>query len=92
MGVVDGAGGADEQHFLPRLDPPMVAQALQGGQAGDSDHRRLLEGEVCWSGSELVFASERVLGGSALAEHLIASLETGHVPADSLHDPGDVHA
>lgn len=76
----------DDQDLLPRLDPPVVAQALQGGQAGDGDHRRLLEGQVCWSGCELVLASARVLGEGALAdaEHLIARLEPGSRKTDLL--------
>ena len=40
----------------------MVAEPLQGGQAGDRDDRRLLEGEVRRPGRKLVLGSARVLG------------------------------
>jgi hypothetical protein len=72
----------------------VVAQALQGGQAGDGDRRGLLEGEVRRLGRELVLRSAGVLGEGALAEaeHLIAGLESGHLVADRFHDPGDVRA
>src|SRR5215203_3202909 len=56
--------------------------------------RRLLEGEVCGLGRELVLASTHVLGVGALsdAEHLITWLEAGHVLAECLHNPGHVRA
>ncbi len=90
----DSSRRADDQNPLPRLDLPVVAQALQGGQAGDGDRRRLLEGEVRGPVRELLLPSERILGEGALAdaEHLVAGLEAGHVLADRLHDPGEVHA
>src|SRR5215211_3670009 len=84
----------DDQHFLPRAHLSVIAQGLQGGRAHDGYHRRLLKGEVYRLGRELVFASTYVLGVGALsdAEHLIAGLETGHILADRLHDPGHVRA
>ena len=71
----------------------MVAQRLEGRRAGDADCRRLFEGEVFRFGRELVFAGERISRerGLADAEHLIAGLEPGHVVANCLDNPREVH-
>src|SRR5215208_5301744 len=84
----------DEQHFLPRTHLSVVAQGLQGGRAHDGYHRRLLEGEVCRLGRELVLASTHVLGVGALpdTEYLIARLEPAHMLAECPHDTGHVRA
>jgi hypothetical protein len=47
---------------LSWLHPPGVAQALQGGQAGDRDGRGLVEGEGRVLAREPVLAGARVLG------------------------------
>jgi hypothetical protein len=87
---------AGYQHFLARLDPPVLAQALQGGLAGQGDYGRLFEGEVRRLGRQLALRSAGVLGEGALAgaEHFLAGLEPGHLVADRRHDPGHsrVHA
>ena len=88
------SGGPDDQHLLSGLDLGHVAQCLQGGQAGDRDGGGLLEAEVRRLRSELVLRGDGVLreGSLADAEHLVAGGEAGHVLADRLHDPGQVHA
>ena len=99
LGYLHGVGPhssrrTDNQHFLPRAYLSVVAQGLQGGRPHDGENRRLLEGEVCGLGRELVLPSTHVLGVGALsdAEHLIPRLEPAHVLADCLHDPGHVRA
>jgi len=76
------------------LDLAHVPERLQGGEPGDGDSRGLLEAEVGWLGRELVLWRAGVLGEGAVtpAEHLITRLEPGHLAADRLHTPGDVHA
>ena len=88
------ARGAYDKYLLIRLETSVVAQALQGGQARDGNHRRLIEGEVYRSGRKLLLPSERILGEGALAdaEHLIARLDPAHVLANRLHDPCEVHS
>jgi len=73
----------------PGSTRPWSLQALQGGQAGDGDHRRLFEGEVHQLGRELVLKRACVFGERALAdaERLIARPESGYILADRLHDP-----
>jgi hypothetical protein len=45
---------ADHQDLLPRLDLAHVAEALEGGEAGDGDGRGLLEGHVGRLGGEVL--------------------------------------
>jgi hypothetical protein len=67
---------------------------LEGGEPRDGHDRGLLEAEVCRLGREVVLASAGVLGEGAVApaEHLITGPEPGHLGADRLDAPGDVHA
>jgi hypothetical protein len=85
---------ADDQHLLPRLNLPHVAQSLERGGAGGGNGRRLLEGEVRRLGRNLVRSSGRVLGEGAVAgaEHLIARLEPRHILADRLDATCDILA
>jgi hypothetical protein len=55
---------------------------------------RLLEAQVRRLGRESVWGCGRILreGAVAGAEHLVANLELGHLPADRLDGPGDIHA
>jgi len=79
---------------LPRLDLALVAKRLEGGEAGDGHDRRLLKGEVRRFRREVILWSAGVLGIRAVApaEHLVTRPEPGHVLADGLNTPGDVHA
>src|SRR5919199_1295809 len=65
---------------------PQVAERLKGGEAGDGDDRRLLEGEAGRLRLEMVLTGTGVLGVGAVApaEHLVARLEPGDVAADCL--------
>jgi hypothetical protein len=54
--------GAVDQHPLPRLDLPFVAQALPGGTARDGDRRGLLERQVTGLRRQAVCEGRRVLG------------------------------
>ena len=87
-------GRPDDQDLLPGLDLAHVPKRLEGGEPGDGDGRGLLEAEVGWLGRELVLWRAGVLGegAAAPAEHLVTRLEPGHLAADRLHAPGDVHA
>ena len=62
----------------PGCTRAVVADGLQGGEAGDRDGGGLLEGEVRRLGRELVRAGAGVLGEGALAdaEHLVARPRT----------------
>ena len=79
----------------PGCDLSVVAQALQGGEAGDGDRRRLLEGEVRRLGRELVLAAQRAYSAKAPLPmpntsspgwNLVTSLPTASTT------PGEVHA
>lgn len=76
------------------MDLAHVPKRLEGGEPRDGDGRGLLEAEVGWLGRELVLWRAGVLGEGAVApaEHLVTRLEPGHLAADRLHTPGDVHA
>ena len=100
LGQLDGEGAdaarrPDDQDLVARLDPSLVAQALQGGQGGQRDGRRLLEAEVGRLGAEDVLGDADVLGEAA-GQHegvdLVAGAEPGHGPADRLDLPGHVAA
>ena len=88
------AGGTVDQHALPCLDPAVVAESLQRGDAGQRDRSGLLESERRRLRREALCGSRRVLGKGAAgrAEHLVAWLELGHVLADRLDRPRDVAA
>jgi hypothetical protein len=81
-----GSPRTDDQHLLPGLHLPLVAECLEGGEAGGGDSRRLLEAEVRGLGRDLVLPSGGVLGEGAGgdAEHLIAGLEPRDILADLL--------
>lgn len=70
----DAAGRADDQHPLPGLYPPSVADCLQSSQTRDADSGRLLRRQVRRRGCELARGGAGVLGEAALgdAEHLVA--------------------
>jgi hypothetical protein len=89
---LDGEGAhaarrADDQDLLPWPYPPLVAQALQGGQPGQRHGRRLLEGQVGGFQSQGFFRDGGVLGEAALldvGEHLITRVEPRHGRAGRL--------
>jgi hypothetical protein len=90
----DAARGADDQDLLASLHVPVVADRLQGGQAGNGYGRGPGKGEVRGLGREPVGPGPCVLGERALggAEHLFAHRQRRHVPADRLDAPGDLPA
>jgi hypothetical protein len=90
----DAARRPDDQHLLPGLDLALVADGLEGGEAGDGDDRRLLEADAGRHGRQVVLGHARVLGVRAVgpAEHGIAGPEPGHLLADRLDPSGEVHA
>jgi hypothetical protein len=89
----DPSGCADDQDLLAGPDPPVVTQALEGGQTGQGHGRRLLEAQVGRLGSHDGLRDTGVLGEGALedvGEHLVTGPEPGHGPADGLDLPGHV--
>ena len=100
LGHLDGershpAGRPEDQDPLPGLDLAHVADRLEGGQAGDGDGRRLLDGDGGGLGGEVVLGRARVLGvGAAVgpAKDLVASAEPGDLWANGFDPPGQVHA
>jgi len=88
------AGRPEDQHPLTRLDLANVAERLEGGEPGDGHDRRLLEGQVGRLEGQVARRHAHVLGVGAVgpAQHLVTRLEPGHVAADRLDGPGDVHA
>src|SRR3954468_21482251 len=91
LGDLHGEGAhasrrADDQHLLPDLDPSVVANRLKGGERGDGDGSRLVEGQVRRLGRELVRSGAYVLRErrGTDAEHGVARLEAGHAATDGL--------
>src|SRR5215211_1607413 len=84
---------AVDQHLLPRLDLPLVAEALQGGERRDGHGRRLLEREAGGLRRDSD-ANVHVLGeGSGpAAEDLVTGPELRDVLADRFHRPREVDA
>jgi hypothetical protein len=75
-------------------DLSLIAKRLEGGEPRDGDGRGLLEAEIRRLEGKVVRWRAGVFGEGALApsEHLVTGPESGHVLADRLHGPGDVHA
>ncbi len=69
----------------------MVAHGLQGGERGDRDGGRLVEGQGRGSGSEGAGADADVLGerAGADAEHLVARLEAAHAGSHRVDGSGE---
>jgi hypothetical protein len=67
---------------------------VEGRERGGRHGRGFLEREVGWHGRELVLCSARILGAgaAALAEHLIARLESLHTAAHRFDTPGQVQS
>src|SRR5262249_3206778 len=86
----DATRSAVDQHPLACLEPSVVPQPLQGGQAGDRHRGRLLERGVGWLPDEVRRA--HVLGECPVltAEDLVAGLKVGDILADGLHDSREV--
>jgi hypothetical protein len=72
----------------------MVANALEGGEPGDGDGSRVLEGQVRRLGRELVGSGPGVHGerGIADAARGVARLEAGHARTDCLDGSGEAPA
>ena len=93
----DAAAGARDEDLLAGPDAGYVAQRPEGGEPGHRHGRGLLEGEPRGLRHQLVRRGRRDLREGAglrihLPEDLVPDLEAGHVPADLLHDPGQVGA
>ena len=88
----DSSGCAVDEDGLLRLEFGAVAQALQGGDAGDGHGRRLREGEVVGLEGKGLFRSAGVFGEGAFAgaEDGVAGLEAGDLWADGFDDSGEV--
>ena len=81
--------------FVPRLDLPLVAKALQRGERRHGHGRRLLERHVRrLRHDRSLLANAHVLGEGAVspAEHLVTRSKLRDVLADRLHRPGEVDA
>jgi len=91
--AADAAGGADYQHLLPGLDPPGVAQALQGREPGHREDGRLLEAERGRLADQLGLRCGGVLGerSAADSEHLVACREPGYLRPGGHDHAGHVH-
>ena len=74
------------------LDPPDVAEGLQGRRPGRGGGGGLLEGHASRLGGQVALRDGGVLCESSgpCAEHGVPDLEARHVPADGRHCPGDV--
>ncbi len=83
--------GADDEHLLTGLDPPVVAHSLQRGERRDRNGSSLLEGEIHRLGCELAGPDADVLRERAVADavHLVALRETSHVVADGFDRSGE---
>jgi hypothetical protein len=88
------ARSTDYQHLLFGLELARVAQAVEGGHAGDWHGRGLLEAEVRRFGREAFRLGAGVLREGAITRpvHLITLLELGDVSPGHLYGPCDVHA
>jgi hypothetical protein len=62
-----------DQHSLPGLNLPLVAEALKGRRSRDRDGGRLLEGDIGGFVRQAVFARAHILGerAAACAEHAL---------------------
>src|SRR3954452_3310332 len=80
----DGAGRADHQHRLTRLDAAVIMNGLPAGVRPVGDDGRLLESERRWLQAELLLRGHGVLGprAAAGAKHSVTDLEPGHVAAN----------
>jgi hypothetical protein len=83
-----------DQHLLPRLYPPQVAHAHQGGVPGQRHRSRLLQRQVGRFQLDHPVRDAHVLGERSVgfAEHLVAGTEPGHAAADRLHPTREVPA
>ena len=93
------AGGAVDQRPLARGQLPLVAQRLEGREAGHRQRRRLLEGERRRLDRERRLPRQRQLGvGAPLAQEVdpavdgVARLEAGHLGTDGVDLAGRVMA
>ena len=79
--VSDAARRTDDQHRLPCLHLPVIANRSEGGSGGVSNRGRLLKREVCRLGEEVGLQSTRIFGegAPAPAENLIAGPKLLHV-------------
>ena len=87
---------AMDQYLLPRLDFPLRAETLQGG---DRRHRQsccLLEGHILRHQYQCTFTSTDVFGKPApttpgeIPEYIIARLEILYVTTDSFNPTRDI--
>ncbi|HTE60529.1 MAG TPA: hypothetical protein VK631_09275, partial [Solirubrobacteraceae bacterium] len=86
----DPARRTDDQHVLAGLDAPAVAEGLQGGEGGDRNRGRLLEGQIRRHPRQPVRSRQGVLGegGATRAEHRLPRSESRHLRTDRLDDAG----
>jgi hypothetical protein len=85
---------AVDQDLLPRLNLPLVTEALQRGVGRYRYGSRLLKGHVTRLENQRGFGSAHILGegATARAEHGVARLELGYVPAHRFHLAGHIKA
>ena len=85
---------AVDHHLLPRLDLPLIANGIEGGEGRVSDGRGLLKREVGRLRQQVVLFSTRVFGKGAVApaENLIAWLKLLHAVADRFNLPRQIES
>src|SRR6478672_2999925 len=83
-----------DQHPVPGLHLPLIANGSEGGERGVSNGRRLPEREAGRLRQDVVLRSARILGEGAPtpAEHLIARSKLLYAAADCLDLPGHVES
>src|SRR3954454_5404989 len=90
----DTAGRTVDQHPVPGLHLPLIANGREGGERGVSNCRRLLEREVGRIRQDGALRSARILGERtpAPAEHLIARSKLLDPASDRLDLPSHIES